>query len=169
MFGADDGNRSNSASPGVPVLTSLMEPTSPHHSPCSACSCFPPTLSFSRVLHVFFAPPLTSWSQWLCVGGTSVVISKAVKDIFDVGAGQEGGEFCLLHHHQADLLLAAPPSRLSTSWEAACDAFLVFLLLLAPDQLVAQHQEQHIPLTAHLQLLGDIFACSSTSLLQFQQ
>lgn len=62
----------------------------------------------------------------VCGQCISVVIAIAMKDLFGVGAGHRGGKCCLLHCRHTDWLLAAPPSHLPTSLEAACDAFLAF-------------------------------------------
>lgn len=79
-----------------------------------------PSCIFPSSSHLFL-------SVAVCGQCISVVITTAMKDLFSVGAGRRGGECCLFHHWRADRLLAAASSHLPTSWEAACDAFLVFM------------------------------------------
>jgi len=123
-----------------------------------------PSCVFPSSSHLLFSAALRGQCS-------SVVIAIVVGDLSSVRAGWGGGQCCLLHRQRAALLLAVPLCHLPTSREAACDALLAFVRAAAARSRSAGSTASRAtqPLTAHLQLLGDIFACSSTSLLHFQQ
>lgn len=68
MFNVDEGNRSNAATPGVPVLASPLESTSPQHSPRRSCSSDFLQLCYFQGSFVYFPqlllPPRLSGSVW---------------------------------------------------------------------------------------------------------
>lgn len=92
-----------------------------------------------------------------------------MKDLYGVRTGREVGNVAfstigtLIWCRQQSLLIFPPPGRQQVM-PPLCSRGL---LLLGPDQLAVWHREQHVPLTAHVQLLRDTFICSSTVLLHF--
>lgn len=160
LISLGDYSRRDAATLGVPALCHCWSPPLLIVPPVNLSH-----LVFLKALPIFPPAPLMAWSRccvWQCISALITAVRKAP---FSGRTGQRGGERCFLHHQQADPLPAAP----LLIFPPLGGLMLVRAAAACFSSAAVWYQEQCIPPTAHLKLLGGFFACGCTSPLHFQQ